>query len=194
MMRSSENLDIEMRWLDFILKSGRALMFPVYKGTYERRVEGSEGPNAARTLGIEQTQDLSRSIDYLETRSDIDSNRLAYYGISWGAVDAGRLLALEGRFKAAVLLGAGFDPTEKRPPEVDPINFAPHVTVPVLMVNGRFDFWLPVETCQLPMFRLLGAPAQDKRRVVFDTGHVPSRTEFIKETLEWLDRYLGPVR
>ncbi len=193
-IRSSENLDIEMRWLDFVVKSGRALIFPVYKGTYERRVEGSQGPNAERELAIQQTQDLSRSIDYLETRSDIDSNKLAYYGLSWGGTEAGRLLALEGRFKAAVLLGGGFDPTEKRPPEVDPLNFAAHVTVPVLMINGRFDFANPLETCQLPMFRLFTTPGKDKRRVLFDTGHVPPRTEFIKETLDWLDRYLGPVK
>jgi hypothetical protein len=40
-LRSSENLD--MRHIDFIVKSGRALLYPVYKGTYERHVESDEG-------------------------------------------------------------------------------------------------------------------------------------------------------
>jgi hypothetical protein len=31
-------------------------------------------------------KDFKRSIDYLETRKDIDSTRLAYYGISWDLV------------------------------------------------------------------------------------------------------------
>jgi len=28
---------------------------------------------------------------------------------------------------------------------------------------------------------------------LYDTDHVPPRIEYIKETLNWLDRYLGPV-
>ena len=48
------------------------------------------------------------------------------------------------------------------------------------------------------MFRLLGAPQEDKRHVVFEnSGHFPNpdqMPELIKEALDWLDRYLGPVR
>jgi hypothetical protein len=40
---------------------------------------------------------------------------------------------------------------------------------------------------------LLGTPPEHKRRVVYDTGHDIPRVEVIKETLNWLDRYLGPV-
>ena len=43
------------------------------------------------------------------------------------------------------------------------------------------------------MFELLGTPAGDKKRLVFPGGHSVPRTEMIKESLEWLDRYLGPV-
>jgi hypothetical protein len=44
------------------------------------------------------------------------------------------------------------------------------------------------------MFRFLGTPAADKRHVLLDSGHVPPRLETIKESLDWLDRYLGPVK
>jgi hypothetical protein len=44
------------------------------------------------------------------------------------------------------------------------------------------------------MFRLLGTPTEHKRRVVYDTGHDVPRREMIKESLNWLDKYLGPVR
>jgi hypothetical protein len=37
-------------------------------------------------------------------------------------------------------------------------------------------------------------PKGNKRRVVYDTGHDIPRNEMIKETLDWLDRYLGPVK
>jgi hypothetical protein len=43
------------------------------------------------------------------------------------------------------------------------------------------------------MLRLLGAPKDQKRHVLADTGHDFPRAELIKESLDWLDRYLGPV-
>jgi dienelactone hydrolase len=189
--RSSEH--IEMLFVDFIIKSGRALLFPIYKGTYERRVQHEEGPNVQQDLTIQSAKDFFRSVDYLEGRRDVDHSRIAYYGLSWGADVGPRLLALEKRVKIAVLVGGGLS-GEKEPPELDPINFAPRVTVPVLMINGRYDFDTPYNTCQLPLFRLLGTPSKDKREALFDSGHVPPRDEIIRETLAWLDRYLGPVK
>jgi hypothetical protein len=62
------------------------------------------------------------------------------------------------------------------------------------MLNGHFDFFFPVETSQLPMFRLLGTPKEHKRRVQYEAGHNVPRTELIKESLDWLDHYLGPVQ
>ncbi len=62
------------------------------------------------------------------------------------------------------------------------------------MIGGRQDFILPLETCQKPLFRLLGASEKDKGLALFDTGHVVwPGPDMIKEILEWLDRYLGPV-
>jgi pimeloyl-ACP methyl ester carboxylesterase len=72
-------------------------------------------------------------------------------------------------------------------------NFAPRVIMPTLIINGRHDFGLPYETSQLPMLRALGTPDADKRLAVFDSGHVPPWNEVIRETLDWLDRYLGLV-
>jgi hypothetical protein len=40
---------------------------------------------------------------------------------------------------------------------------------------------------------LLGTPAADKRRVAYDTGHNIPRPDLIRESLNWLDKYLGPV-
>jgi pimeloyl-ACP methyl ester carboxylesterase len=79
-------------------------------------------------------------------------------------------------------------------PEVDPFNFASRVTVPVLMLNGRYDQFFPYETAQIPMFRLFGTPLEHKRHVVYETGHFVPKTQLIKEALDWLDKYLGPVK
>ena len=54
--------------------------------------------------------------------------------------------------------------------------------------------YFPVETAQRPMFRLLGTPPDKKRQVISEGGHFVPRTQLVKETLDWLDRYLGPVQ
>jgi pimeloyl-ACP methyl ester carboxylesterase len=171
-------------------------MYPVYKSTYERG-DGFESfypneTNAYREHVIEWAKDFRRSIDYLETRSDIDRERLAYYGRSWGAFLGGLLPAVEPRIKTSVLYVAGLE-LQRGQPEVEPINFLPRITIPVLMLNGRYDHFFPVETSQLPMFHLLGTPPERKRHVIYDGGHFVPRTLLISEVLNWLDQYLGPV-
>ncbi len=193
-MHSSADLSPDF---DFIVKSGRALMYPVYKSTYERRDDlKSDLPNSTslyRDHVIAWSKDLGRSIDYLETRSDIDRNKLAYFGFSWGGAMGSLLPAIETRLKVVVLGVGGFS-LLKTLPEVDQINFAPRVKQPVLLLSGRYDFFDPVETSQNPMFRLLGAPAQDKRHMVYDTSHAVPNNALIQETLAWYDRYLGTVK
>ena len=103
------------------------------------------------------------------------------------------MLATEPRLRAAVLVGGGLNLVGAFP-EVDPFNFAPHVKQPVLMINGRFDFQFPVSTSQEAVFRVLGTPDKDKRHIVFESGHHPPNDLTMKETLDWFDRYLGPVR
>jgi eukaryotic-like serine/threonine-protein kinase len=193
--QSFHTLEDSQFWeADFIIKSGRALMFPEYKNTYERLANVPDpGTSAERDDTIAQAKDLRRSVDYLETRTDIDHNRLAYYGDSFGAVRGPINLAVENRFKVAVLVSGGCD-RDKELPEADPFNYAPHVKIPVLMINGRYDLMIPLDTCQEPLFRALGTPAQDKQHVLFDSGHVPPLIPWIKETLDWLDHYLGPVK
>jgi hypothetical protein len=62
------------------------------------------------------------------------------------------------------------------------------------MLNGRYDMVFPYETCVKPMYDLLGTPEEDKKMVLYDTDHFIPRNELIKETLVWLDRYLGTVK
>jgi eukaryotic-like serine/threonine-protein kinase len=190
---SSANL-ICMEWLDFVIKSGRAVMYPVYQGTYERRMPVPSSDIALRDLTIMRVKDLGRSIDYLETRPDIRADRVGYYGASLGGM-FGPFLAVESRVKAAVLADGAFPPGRSRP-EADPINFAPRVKIPVLMINGRYDFVLPINTAQKPLFDAFGTAETDKRRVLLDTAHyaMVARNEVVREVLGWFDKYLGSVR
>ena len=122
----------------------------------------------------------------------MSTDDLGYYGVSWGGRMGPLMLAVEPRIKAAVLNVAGLK-FQRALPEADPFNFAPHVTVPVLMLNARYDQFFPLETSQNPLFRLLGTPPDRKRHVVYEAGHLMPRTLTITETLDWFDRYLGKV-
>jgi eukaryotic-like serine/threonine-protein kinase len=184
----------QLSMIDFVMKSGRALMFPIYKDTYERLATPPDaGTIAEREETIQQASDFRRSIDYLETRQDIDHNKLAFFGISLGGEMGPIMIAMETRLKTAVLWFGGCD-SLKVLPEADPMNFAPRVKIPLLMLNGRYDFVEPLETCQEPMFHAFGTPEPDKKHILYEGGHVPPLLPVTKETLDWFDRYLGLVK
>ncbi len=202
--RSSQDLEsyVEFtRRLDYIVKNGRAVLYPIYKGTFERGnaalvavIEGDQSSHQHAELLVQQVKDFRRCVDYLETRPDIDSKKLAYYGFSWGGEFGGIIPAVEERLKVSVLIAAGLSPAGRSRPEVNDINYVSRVKIPTLILNGKYDTIFPLATSAKPMFDLLGTPAPDKQLKLYGTDHVPPRNEYIKETLAWLDRYLGPVR
>jgi len=194
--RSSPN-DVDFERLNYIMRSGRALLYPVYKSTHERGdVITTDYPSTSavwRDHMVMWSKDVGRSVDYLHTRPDIDKGKIGFMGYSWGAGMAPLFLAVEPRFSIALLNVGGFY-LQTALPEADPVNFASRVKIPVIMLNGRFDFFFPTETSQEPMFRNLGTPAEHKRRVVYDTSHTIPRSELIKEFVGWMEKYWGPVK
>ncbi len=179
---------------EFLVRAGRAVLVVAVQGTLERGPSPLfVGPNQMRDRLLQWSKDVQRSIDYLETRPEIDTKKLAFYGISYSAGISPTLLAPESRFKTAVLVSGGAWPPTA--PEVDPWNYAPRVKVPVLMLNGRDDFVFPVDRSQIPLLNALGAAARDKRHILYDGGHVnlQTRMDLIGEILRWLDQQLGVV-
>jgi len=175
----------------YLIRTGRAVLYPVYKGTYERR-PAEHGPNVTRETNVQFIKDIFQSLTFLESRGEIDKQRIAYKGYSVGAWIGVMALALEPRFKTGVLICGGLlsKPSDG---ELEQLNFAPRVHMPVLMVGGRDDFIRPPDVSQRPLFELLGTPASDKRLALFEGGHIPPIQSMMRETLEWLDKYLGPV-
>jgi formylglycine-generating enzyme required for sulfatase activity/dienelactone hydrolase len=177
--------------IDYIVRAGRAAVYPVYYGSFER---GGGGPprtlSEAETLeiGIRLYKDLIRTLDYLESRDDIDVDRLAYISFSAGAFPGLVASVLDDRISTLILkspnIGHEFT-----------YNSALRATAPVLMVTGRYDEHDTNETVQLPLFNALATPPEHKRQVVLECHHglYPCRREMIPEVLAWLDRYLGPV-
>ncbi len=181
-----------------LIHSGRALVIPFYKGTYERSLGRDDYPPdtiLSRNLYVQRSQDMRRTIDYLQTRADIDIEKLAFVGLSWGGQMGPVMIATEERFKAGILLLGGICACERHPTS-DPANFAPRVRIPMLMINGREDSIFPYEQAQKPVFELLGTPREHKRHVLFPGEHgIPweYRKQYHKEIVDWLDKYLAPV-
>jgi formylglycine-generating enzyme required for sulfatase activity len=203
LMPSSKDLENYYEFsmfLSFLVRNGRAVLYPVYKGTFERGGPDyipllndlSQANTYAYTeITVQEIKDISRSIDYLQARPDIDSIRIAYYGMSWGGNLGAIIPAVESRFKASILIAGGLMGTGR--PEANDINYVSRVRVPTLMLNGKYDGIFAPETSSKPMFDMLGTPREDKRQIFYETDHIPPRIEYIKETLAWLDKYLGPV-
>jgi pimeloyl-ACP methyl ester carboxylesterase len=180
--------------LDFALRNGRAILFPVVDGILERRRPSF--PNwssiAGRDLVIEAIKDMRRSIDYLESRADINDAAIAFYGYSWGGRIGPIALAVEPkRLKVGILNQAGLKHLSI--PETSVLNYLPRVSAPILQFNGRYDTDFRFESSAKPFFDLLGTSPDLKKHIVNNTSHYVPREIVIGETLDWLDEHLGPV-
>ncbi|HSG07367.1 MAG TPA: SUMF1/EgtB/PvdO family nonheme iron enzyme [Longimicrobiales bacterium] len=193
-----ETLREELEWaIGPVIQAGRAVMAVALQGSLDRGVPpGYQPPEPIsvrfRDEMVRHATELRLGIDYIETRDDVDPDKLAYVGLSFGAGSRLAFSAVDDRYKAVVYIGGGIDERVKPTlPEADNVNFAPYVSVPKLLVNGRNDEEHPWYTRALPLWNLLSEP---KELVLVDGGgHVPPLEERIPAINGFLDRTLGPV-
>jgi eukaryotic-like serine/threonine-protein kinase len=177
------------------IRYGRAVFLPTLRGYAERKwPSGYEAPKwdsvAFRERYIEWATDIRRGVDYLETRADIDPKRIAYSNISTSN-DGLIYAAVEDRFRSIILIAAGVDHRWTRwIAEANPVNFAPHIRPPKLMLVGRYDEAFLFKTQIEPLYHLLREP---KKMVVFDGGHLPPIETSTPAVNTWLDETMGPV-
>jgi serine/threonine protein kinase/formylglycine-generating enzyme required for sulfatase activity len=178
------------------IKSGRAVFGVVLKGFLERDQPKDYKPSAPTT--IEYVEDVAqviidvrRGLDYLETREDIDSGKIAYFAPS----SAGFKLivpAVDMRYRSVILQGSGLRGyMTQMNGAANPINFVGRIRAPKLMLHGRYDEAAPLKTEAEPLYKLLREP---KRLTVFEGGHIPAPQVFVPALNNWLDETLGPVR
>jgi hypothetical protein len=186
---------VEIHAAPFI-KSGRAVLAVVLKGYLERDwpVNYSE-PSPAKVEYRDQVvnwiTDLRRGLDYLATRSDIDTKRMAYFGSSANNFKL-ILPAVEPRYRTVVLWGASVDKSNMGYiPEANPINFAPYIRGPKLMIHGIYDERRPLKMAAEPLYRLLREP---KKLAPYQGGHRPPMEVLVPMMNSWLDEKLGPIR
>ena len=179
-----------------LIKSGRAVFGVVLKGYIERLQPGVPVPDYKTVefleRGVNRIGDLRRGLDYLATRTDVDAGKIAFFGPSAGAQIGLIHAAVERRYQAVALLGAGVTPAQNQMvPEANPINFAPHISGPKILVQGRYDEDTPLEVQARPLFKLLSEP---KELAIFEGGHVATAEIILKTVGGWFDRVLGPVK
>jgi len=186
----------DIKFFDYVVQSGRAVLYPIYQETYERvRHEIAPGTSQDLAYMTQRSKDVGRSIDYLETRPDIDKSKLAYLGVSMGSAEGAIYATVhQDRLKTVVFLDGGYF-LYQPPKGGDQADFVPRLKKPVLMVNGRYDYSFSLQRSQLPLFEMLGSPPSEKSQVLFDTPHdvTEQRPELIRTVLGWLDKYLGRV-
>ena len=103
-----------LAWGDVIIRSGRAFVFPVYKGTFERSSYAERGSQTQRELAIAVSRDPRPGHRLPGDPGDVDGHRLAFYGVSAGAEAGVLLTTLEPRLKASVLQGVGVESGRSR--------------------------------------------------------------------------------
>jgi hypothetical protein len=70
---------------DMLPKNGGALIIPIYANCFERgRGKPVTGKKTVVQRWFIRLNELRRTIDYLETRDDIDICDLAFLGVCWG--------------------------------------------------------------------------------------------------------------
>jgi len=136
-----------------------------------------------RDMGLQNAVEMRRVIDYLATRPEIDAQHLGVLGLSHGAMEAFILSALEPRVRVAV---AGLTPQHKIPDILLPLNYAPRVKIPLLMMAGRLDTWYTQDEVEQV---LAAVSSNDKRLVWYDVGHrLPE--EYAGAAVAWFRKYL----
>ena len=175
------------------LRAGRAVIWPEWYGTYERFADFTSASISQQSAywrdhNLNWRKEADSIFSYLESTGEFDGN-YTWYGFSYGAIYAvPRRLYLLPQIKTAILKVGGHSVADSTN-----MSYVRHITKPVLMLNGRYD--MVIETwLSERLFESLGTPAQDKKMVVYDTGHsAPPRNQMAREMDDWLNRYLGPM-
>lgn len=127
-----------------------------------------------RDIIVQTVFDLRRSVDFLETHSDIDPNRIGYYGISLGGIIGTVFCSVDNRVKVPVIALAGGNlnlmfgmealssETREFFAPIDPVNFVEYISPrPLLMINAENDEVISPITTKL-LFEKANEPKEIK--------------------------------
>ncbi len=163
-----------------------------------------------RAEQIQLIKDLQRAVDVLRAHPDVDDERIAYLGISYGGAMGALFVGIERRLKTAVLVvGDGGLVSHFTGPEdfsfmaglscatrvawframapIEPIRFVPHAApTPLLLQSGREDNLVPAADAQA----LHAAASEPKTIRGYDAGHGLD-LQAAWDRHEWLQEEIG---
>lgn len=139
----------------------------------------------SNSMTVQSVIEYRRAIDYLETRDEIDTNKIGMIGYSMGGFMTFSLTAVESRVKVSV---ACVTPNIKETysPKAA-YHFAPYITNrPFLMLMGKNDQFYTVDEAQ----QLHDFIVSDVKEITFyDSGHrLPA--EWNEKAVAWIEKYL----
>ncbi|MGZ8869253.1 MAG: SUMF1/EgtB/PvdO family nonheme iron enzyme, partial [Thermoanaerobaculia bacterium] len=179
-----------------LIRTGRAFFAVELEGFLGRpRPPGWQRPDIDSAeyvdLNVERVTEMRRGLDYLATRKDIDSTRIALLGISAGGGTGVFATALDDRYRSVMFVGTGIATRETRfAAAANRINFVPRIRAPKLLLHGRYDEDTSLTSETEPMFKLLSEP---KRLEVYEGIHAPPASVLIPTVTKWFDETMGPV-
>jgi cephalosporin-C deacetylase-like acetyl esterase len=210
MMRSME-LEFGMRYAE----SG-ALVIYVDPPSFRPENAGERGiltfTERDREEQIQLIIDLRRAIDLLAARPEVDPERIAYLGVSYGGAMGGLLAGVEDRLQAYVLIvGDGGLVTHVTNPEnrtmplneffqdhrawiedmwsIEPIHYVGHASpAPLLFQNAVQDQYVNVEDA----IRYQDMASEPKHVIWYDSAHWPLPDDVVKDNANWLQQFIGP--
>jgi dienelactone hydrolase len=182
-------------WLDVLAREGYCVLAIDQYGYGDRFITGKApnfvgnmGPYEKRDVTIEWVVDARRAIDYLHTRSEVDTNRVALMGCSLGGLVSCLTAGLESRLKSVVLVSTGSWPKDGATDDHvlrlgHMLNFAPRIKASVLMESATQD---GVENGK-ELFQLLPEP---KKIMWHESEHVILMDEYKADVIQWLSQNL----
>lgn len=200
-------------------RAGAVCLLPDYPwvrpAPWRRGLQYSSGPKADFAVYVQAVIDLRRGLDVLHMRADVDPNRLAYIGHSYGAQWGAILAAVDRRFTTAILVAGvpdleaiyleSDDPDlaalrDNDRPRVDTLlavmaplaakRYVPHAApIPLFFQFARYEQNYPVSASR----RYFAAASEPKTAAWYPAGHDMNDPQALADRAAWLRRHLGIV-
>ena len=141
--------------------------------------------HAYSRMVLETAMDVSRAVDYLQTRSDVDANRIGLMGFSMGGNIAWAAAAIDNRVKSLVVMASPLNlSADKAQWDLfSPVQFIPAIkNIPVLMLMAKADNFYTQTDAEF-MFQQL--QVKSKNLLFYEGGHdLPDSTA--EASIPWL--------
>lgn len=145
--------------------------------------------------------DLRRAVDFINSRKELDSEKIGFFGISLGGITGTIFCGVENRVKVPVIVLAGgqinllygkkaLSTTAKDYVSIiEPINYVKQISPrPLLMLNAEDDEIVPPI-----MSKLLYNKAKEPKKIIWYPAkhHTIPQDKIYQKGVDWFDEYLN---